>query len=632
MVKKNLQKVGTGSLPEANITLTGENSVASGGNSSVRASNRILLSPGFIAASGSTFSASIFAGEFLQSVDFRYSIRNELTNINNTSFTADSKNDDSNDLFGMEIIYDGVDEGIGNTAYFNGMISAVKWKTKTPSSATPSERSYKFSYDVPGRLTGAIYADRTGTGAWGNKGGYDEKGISYDQNGNMLTLNRNALIGGSVVDVDQLNYIYASDQLNNISDGSGINYGAYGFRNLTGSGSVYQYNTNGALTLDTKKGLTLIYNDLGKSSRITMNGKVGRYIDYTYDATGAILRKQAYDNNVLVKTTDYVDGAVYENNVLSYFGMAEGRVRNNSGTLKYEYMIADQMGNVRVSFEEESGNAVVRQENSYYPFGLIMPGGYTPSSANRKLYNEGSEWQDDFGNLPDFYSTFYRNYDASLGRFISVDPKAEVSDNISVYHYASNNPVMFNDPLGDVFLSSSTPTRRVGPGSGNYWADGFLLSDWSADGGSAMYKSAIASGMRSLGQTLYYTDRNGSRNPLENNRNNGEFGYYSYSGEITSESWSNTLRQIAEIYSGYSAGVHAEWVKVDINQGGDNALNYFDKNNGDIGNCLAGVGYVSGAVGNWAGNIIKSRSLYGAPGATTILSPPLQIFMFLLVH
>jgi len=32
---------------------------------------------------------------------------------------------------------------------------------------------------------------------------------------------------------------------------------------------------------------------------------------------------------------------------------------------------------------------------------------------------------------------------------------------------------------------------------------------------------------------------------------------------------------------------------------------------------------VSGAVGNWAGNIIKSRSLYGAPGATTILRTPL---------
>lgn len=49
----------------------------------------------------------------------------------------------------------------------------------------------------------------------------------------------------------------------------------------------------------------------------------------------------------------------------------------------------------------------------------------TPTIPNKQLYNGGSEWQNDFGNLPDYYQTFYRNYDAVLGRFIGTDPEPE---------------------------------------------------------------------------------------------------------------------------------------------------------------------------------------------------------------
>lgn len=112
-------------------------------------------------------------------------------------------------------------------------------------------------------------------------------------------------------------------------------------------------------------------------------------------------------------------------------------------------MIANHQGNVRVSFEESNGVAVVHQENSYYPFGLIMPGGSTPTAPNLNLYNEGSEWQNDFSDMPDLYTTYYRNYDPALARFIAVDPLAEQTENLSVYQYANNNPINFNDPLGD---------------------------------------------------------------------------------------------------------------------------------------------------------------------------------------
>jgi len=81
---------------------------------------------------------------------------------------------------------------------------------------------------------------------------------------------------------------------------------------------------------------------------------------------------------------------------------------------------------------------------------MQMAGGYTPSAnPNKRLYNGGSEWQDDIDGLADYYSTFFREYDAVIGRFNGVDPMAEGTDELSTYAYSGNNPIMMNDPLGD---------------------------------------------------------------------------------------------------------------------------------------------------------------------------------------
>ncbi|PWG77830.1 hypothetical protein DDR33_25435, partial [Pararcticibacter amylolyticus] len=89
---------------------------------------------------------------YLQSVDYRYNIRGQLTSINNSSLTADDRNDDTNDVFGMEVLYDQQEAAIGSSPYYNGMISAVKWKAKDPQGGSPKERSYRFEYDNLQRL------------------------------------------------------------------------------------------------------------------------------------------------------------------------------------------------------------------------------------------------------------------------------------------------------------------------------------------------------------------------------------------------------------------------------------------------------------------------------------------------
>jgi RHS repeat-associated protein len=150
--------------------------------------------------------------------------------------------------------------------------------------------------------------------------------------------------------------------------------------------------------------------------------------------------------------TAWLGFCCYENTTLAYFDTPEGRVLYTGGKLQPQYIITDQQGNARVTFVNDGGTAKVIQENSYYAFGLVMTGGITPTDPNRNLYNGGSEWQNDFGDLPDLMQTYYRNYDQALGRWTGVDPDAEGSESLTSYNYSGNNPVMFNDPLGNLLV------------------------------------------------------------------------------------------------------------------------------------------------------------------------------------
>ena len=155
---------------------------------------------------------------------------------------------------------------------------------------------------------------------------------------------------------------------------------------------------------------------------------------------------------------------------------------NISGTLKQEFIITDQQGNARISFQDNgSGVALVKQENSYYGFGMLLPNSpvATPTTPNKQLYNGGSEWQNDFSNLPDYQQTFFRNYDAALGRWVAVDPMAESAESLTTYQYAGNNPILANDPMGNLIKD---PPSSNGPNNSN-WADAFLSNLTSVNPG-----------------------------------------------------------------------------------------------------------------------------------------------------
>ncbi len=100
----------------------------------------------------------------------------------------------------------------------------------------------------------------------------------------------------------------------------------------------------------------------------------------------------------------------------------------------------------------------VVQSDSYYPFGLAFNSYSRENSVENKfLYNQGAgeikfntERQFDLGLNVD--QSKYRTYDYLTGRWWQVDPKADVAgqESWSTYQFGFNNPVLYNDPEGDV--------------------------------------------------------------------------------------------------------------------------------------------------------------------------------------
>jgi RHS repeat-associated protein len=107
--------------------------------------------------------------------------------------------------------------------------------------------------------------------------------------------------------------------------------------------------------------------------------------------------------------------------------------------------------------------------------------------VNRFGWNGGNEYEDE-GEL-NYSNTFYRKYDAQIGRFTGVDMYAESYADLNPYQFGANNPVMFNDPMGDKLAGMSKgPDNNYHADwmSGLLWADkGFHSGEyWGDDDGS----------------------------------------------------------------------------------------------------------------------------------------------------
>ncbi|MCD0476767.1 DUF6443 domain-containing protein [Flavobacterium sp. EDS] len=401
-------------------------------------------------------------GNPLQKIDYTYNIRGWLTAINKTdNLEQDS---DPKDLFAFKINYNKVDwNSNAAKALYNGNIAETSWTTG--SDVTGVIRGYGYQYDQLNRLKDATYQTPSLTD---NKNYFGEN-LDYDKNGNIMHLERKFVAGvGSnpyADNMDNLGYFYQnnSNQLMKVSDTSnspkGFKDDSDGYND---SSDDYAYDGNGNLIKDENKNITEIrYNHLNLPTKITF-GTNGNIV-YIYNATGQKLEKIVTDNGVVTQTK-YLGGFQYKNDVLQYFPTAEGYVNNTpvNGANSYNYVFnyTDHLGNVRVSYKKNAQNVLeILEENNYYPFGLKHEGYNTDNKQpNYKYKYNGKELQDELGlNMYDYGA---RNYDSALGRWMNIDPKAELYYSMSPYVYVANNPMRYIDPNGMEIINGETARRQ----------------------------------------------------------------------------------------------------------------------------------------------------------------------------
>ncbi|SKB99309.1 RHS repeat-associated core domain-containing protein, partial [Salegentibacter salinarum] len=401
--------------------------------------------------------------DFLQEIDYAYNIRGWLKQINDPENLGD-------DLFGFGINYN--DPTGGAPPLYNGNISETHWNTQSENiSGNPVSNSYGYSYDALNRITGAT----------DNTGNYNLSGIAYDKMGNILSLQRQGQTDAGATlfgTMDNLDYDYDGNRLMKVSD-SGEK--TWGFKEpTTSTGNDYGYDVNGNLTSDLNKGITAItYNYLNLPVDVEFNGSSSQKIHYTYDATGVKLRKE-----IPGKTTDYAGNFVYEDlsgtMELQFFSTPEGYVSYDGGQFNYVYNYVDHLGNVRLSYTDGNGDGSIDpateiiQEKNYYPFGLTHQGyngggggsAYGNTVAKRYGFG-GKELQDETfsGNTLDWYDITARNYDPALGRWMNIDPLAELMRRHSPYNFAFDNPIFFIDPDGMIPFGNDDDPPTVYSGS-----------------------------------------------------------------------------------------------------------------------------------------------------------------------
>ncbi len=410
----------------------------------------------------------------LQSIDYKYNIRGWLTDINDVTNLYQGSSLNATDMFAFRIGYNAHNDIGSNdsqsTLLYNGNISEAYWRT----SGDNTVRKYNYDYDSLNRLLGASYAKPQSSSSQDNYKEY----MSYDKNGNILTLGRNGDLDsdGNVSEnvIDDLEYTYHSEKKNQLMKVLDMSNSPKGFTDdsdgINDPNDDYEYDANGNLTKDENKNITqIIYNHLNLPTEIQFGS--GNKIEYIYNALGQKVKKTIID--IIGRSSasiDYLTGFQYKDGVLQFFPHAEGYVNNTLilGESNYNYVFnyTDHLGNIRLSYgiDPATNTLKIIEENHYYPFGLkhtnynsdwmkfeeiesgriaLRGGGDTGTiEIIKPIYNykfQSQERQDELGLNWDSFK--WRNYDFAIGRFFNIDPLTEKYVDWTPYAFSGNRVV-----------------------------------------------------------------------------------------------------------------------------------------------------------------------------------------------
>lgn len=318
-----------------------------------------------------------YLGNNLDSIVNDYNIRGWISGINK-NYVAGRYNH----YFGMEIGFDKTTSLAPGASYkglqFTGNLAGEIWKSAGDGIA----RKYDFTYDNPIRLVDAAFTQNSAGTAWDStRINFSTHTLSYDANGNIMSMNQTGFKLSGSSPIDQLTYTYPanSNQLQQVVDGANDSLSKLGDFHYSGSktGTDYAYDGNGNLVSDRNKNISHIsYNYLNLPEIINFPGK--GLIQYIYSAGGTKLRKIVFDSVSRHQIwTSYNDGFVYrytdsfvfqtpQRDTLQFVLHDEGRARwnlhyftNGSSAFSWEYDFfeKDHLGDTRVVLTQQKDTA-----------------------------------------------------------------------------------------------------------------------------------------------------------------------------------------------------------------------------------------------------------------------------------
>jgi RHS repeat-associated protein len=150
-------------------------------------------------------------------------------------------------------------------------------------------------------------------------------------------------------------------------------------------------------------------------------------------------------------------------NILGAGGDNLGQVKVVSASPTRYYYLKDHLGSIKVTVN--TAGAVVGYDD-YYPYGMVMTGRSSTSSADGRYKFTGKERDASTGL--DYFGARY--YDSWNGRWDQVDPHADIYSSWSVYNYALCNSIITIDPVGKdtlYFNHNGNYTGRYSKGGEN---------------------------------------------------------------------------------------------------------------------------------------------------------------------
>jgi RHS repeat-associated protein len=346
--------------------------------------------------------------EGLQGTDYVYNLSGQLKAINHSSLSSlNDPGQDQNDAFGFIIDYHERDYSRPGTNLtwtasgdnrFDGNIKGVRWGTMdlTPNGV---QHAYLYDYDNNNWLNSATFGTTNNSGTFSAdiNGDYNVSNLSYDKNGNILSLTRNKYTdsGSNAMDVLEYNYYADSNQLENVDDTSGYT-GQSGDIKDQNAGN-YIYNAIGEL-IENKQddiGYSYFATGLVRSVFSTVPNSDDK-VDFKYNDRGHRVSKKNYTSSGLGTQTYYVRDAAGQ--VMAIYTIPQGT--NPPTTIEYpiyglsrlgiadqnnifKYQLSDHLGNVRAVIQRD-GNTSVILEQDFNGISTV-PGNWTSSNTTLSI-------------------------------------------------------------------------------------------------------------------------------------------------------------------------------------------------------------------------------------------------------